>query len=182
MAPEINHGGSVWTPAIAGDGGLYYMTTDAATGRFRLFRADHAYTEHPRVHELAFSDGAHNDVDPYVTPDQSRLIFSSDRGQAAPAKNPGPERLFIAFKPRSGEPLVCPIKVAGFDDPSLSMVEARLSPDNRTLYFASRRLAHADGETTRGDWDNGKANIWEAPFTPTLWRYDGASPRCRRAH
>ena len=181
LADEINHGGSVWTPSVAGNGELYFMATDAATGRFRLYRADHAYADHPRVHELAFSDGAHNDVDPYVTPDQSHLIFSSDRRQAEPAKNPGPERLFIAFKPRGEDPLICPMKVAGFDDPTLSMVEARLSPDRRALYFASRRVAHADGEAPKGTWDNGKSNIWETPFTPALWRFDGASPRCRRA-
>jgi hypothetical protein len=181
LAEEINRGGSVWTPTIAGDGALYYMTTDLGTGRFRLYRAEHAYGDRPHVRELAFSDGAHNDVDPFVTPDQSHLIFSSDRNQATPAKNPGPERLFIAFNPRSKDPLVCAMKVEGFDDPTVSMVEARLSPDLRTLYFASRRLAHAEGETAKGDWDDGKANIWETPFTPALWRFDGASLRCRKA-
>jgi hypothetical protein len=181
LGEAINRGGSVWTPTIAGNGELYYMTTDPGTGRFRLYRADHAYDAHARPYELAFSTGARNDVDPFITPDQSRLIFSSDRGQAAPAKNPGPERLFIAFHPRGKDPLVCPMHVEGFDDPTLSMIEARLSPDRRTLYFASRRVVHVAGETAKGDWDNGKANIWQTAFTPALWRFAGASSRCQRA-
>jgi hypothetical protein len=181
LSDAINHGGSVWTPTIAANGDLYYMATDETTGRFRLHRAQQAYGDHPRVHDLAFSDGAHNDVDPYVTPDQSHLIFSSDRGQADPKKNPGPERLFIAFNPRSRDPLVCPMRVPGWDDPTLSMVEGRLSPNRRTLYFASRRVAHAGAEPPKGAWDNGKTNIWETPFAPPLWRFDGASVRCRKA-
>ncbi len=181
LADAINHGGSVWTPTIAANGDLYFMATDPTSGRFRLHRALQAYGEQPKLHDLAFSDGAHNDVDPYVTPDQSRLIFSSDRGQTGLTKNPGPERLFIVFNPRDRDPLVCPMRVPGWDDATMSMVEARLSPDRRTLYFASRKLAHAAGEASKGAWDNGKANIWETAFSPALWRFDGASERCRRA-
>ena len=33
----------------------------------------------------------------------------------------------------------------------------------------------------KGAWDNGKANIWETPFSPALWRFDGASVRCHKA-
>ena len=181
LAEAINHGGSVWTPSIAANGDLYFMATDEESGRFRLHRAQKAFGDRPEVRDLAFSDGAHNDVDPYVTPDQGRLIFSSDRGQTGLTKNPGPERLFIAFNPRGRDPLVCPMKVPGWDDPAVSMVEARLSPDRRTLYFASRRVVHAQGDAPKGAWDNGKTNIWETPFAPALWRFDGANIRCRRA-
>ncbi|HEX5263206.1 MAG TPA: hypothetical protein VFW13_06750, partial [Phenylobacterium sp.] len=135
----------------------------------------------PQVADLPFSDGAHNDVDPYVTPDEALLIFSSDRGAPTEGGKPGPERLFAVFRPRSRAPLVCPLRLPGWEDPSVSMIEARLSRDRRTLYFASRRLAHGAGEPPRGDWDSGKANIWAAPFTAGLWRFGGASAACMAA-
>lgn len=168
LSSAINVGNSVWTPSIARNGEIYFMATDAQTGRFRIHAA--AQQQSAATRDLAFSTGATNDVDPYIAPDQRFLIFSSDRGAPGKKGLPGPERLFIAFDPAGVHPLVCRMNIPGFEDTSLSEVEARLSPDRTTLYFASRRAAHEKGAPPAGAWDNGKSNIWSIRFTPSLWR------------
>jgi Tol biopolymer transport system component len=176
----VNDQNSVWTPSIARDGALYFMSTDPATGRFRLHVAPSDRGRYAPAQDLAFSSGAFNDVDPAVNPRQEFLVFSSDRASPGTGARAGPERLFIAFGIRGDAPLVCQISIPGWEDASLSQVEARFSPDGRTLYFASRRLAHKTGEPPRGDWDDGKANIWMIPFDAGLWsQAPGASAACR---
>ncbi|MGO4502860.1 hypothetical protein [Dyella sp. 2YAF14] len=51
---------------------------------------------------------------------------------------------------------------------AVSDAEARLSPDHRTLYFASDRLVDIAPGTVRADWDNSKYNIWQIPLAPWL--------------
>jgi hypothetical protein len=179
LPAAINRNDSVWSPALASRGILYFMRTDATTGRFRLQRASGIDDEPLRVADLPFSTGAANDVDPYVTPDEDVLVFSSDRDSTiASADAPGPERLFVVFAPRAANPLVCPLRVRGWEEPSISMVEARLGPGRRTLYFTSRRLVHAPGLPANGPWDTGKANVWSVPFDERLWAFPGASRAC----
>jgi len=67
--------------------------------------------------------------------------------------------------------------IPGCQDTRLSQIEARLSPDRHTLYFASRRLAHVARENPPCDWDNGQANSWEIPLRPTLWNASAARVR-----
>ena len=169
LPPSVNQGSSNWTPAIAGNNALYFMRTDIGSGRFRLFRS--AYNgEYAQAEPLSFSTGEFNDVDPVVDPSERFIIFSSDRAAPGVAPNPGPERLFIAFNPTSAKALICPIVIPGWTNLSESQVEARLSPDGRQLYFASRHPDHQANDPPAGPWDNGKANIWEIPLLSSLWR------------
>jgi hypothetical protein len=180
LSDHVNDQTSVWTPSIARDGALYFMTTDAVTGRFRLHVTSNVHGDYGPVRNLPFSTGQFNDVDPAVDPRGRFLIFSSDRGAPGDGVRAGPERLFIAFEVQKTHPLVCPLMIPGWEDSRLPQIEARLSPDGHTLYFASRRLAYGAGENPRGDWDNGQANIWEIPFRATLWNASaGTSPACR---
>ena len=81
---------------------------------------------------LPFSDGVTGDFDPVVAPDQSYLVFSSQR---APATAAGSE-LFIVFARGEGWSAPQPLGVAG--------VEPRLSPDRAMLYYsAPDRRVHA---------------------------------------
>lgn len=180
LPSTINGSNSVWTPSIAENNDLFFMATDPATGRFRIHLAasarDGGYKA-PR--NVAFSDGQSNDVDPFVDPSERFVIFSSDRGSTPHGALPGPERLFIAFDPLRGHPLVCTLALPGWSDPKLSEVESRMSLDLQTLYFSSRKLAHPTGSAPLGDWDNGKTNIWMVRFGPKLWqKADDASRAC----
>jgi hypothetical protein len=180
LPDRVNDQTSVWTPSIALGGALYFMKTDPVTGRFRLHATSNLHGELGPVRKLPFSTGQFNDVDPMVDPKERFLIFSSDRSAPGDGVRAGPERLFIAFEVQKARPLVCPLMIPGWEDTSLSQIEARLSPDGHTLYFASRRLAHSPGENPRGDWDNGQANIWQIPLRATLWNAaTGTSPACQ---
>jgi hypothetical protein len=177
LPDTINTNTSTWTPSIAADGSLYFMTNDASTGNFRLYRSERREGVYQHAQPLPFSDGRANDVDPAVAADQSFLVFSSDRSSPGPPGKPGTEHLFIVFQRDGAWGAPVAMQFAGSDD-ATSDIEARLSPDQRTLYFSSRRLmpattprdrARAEAEIARMlAWDNGSANIWFIPLAPWL--------------
>jgi hypothetical protein len=49
-----------------------------------------------------------------------------------------------------------------------SDAEPRLSPDGKTLYFSSERVAIEATGQAAANWNNGKYNIWSVPLTPWL--------------
>jgi hypothetical protein len=173
---SVNTGSSVWTPSIAANNDLFFMHTDPNTGRFRLLVAPSRGVGYKKAVPLVFSTGDFNDVDPAIDPQQRFLIFSSDRALPGKADAPGPERLFIAFAPTSPQPLVCPLDIPGWSDPTESQVESRLSPDKKLLYFASRHPDHAANRPPTGAWDNGSTNIWVVALRPALWRARATEP------
>jgi Tol biopolymer transport system component len=170
LPASINANASVWTPSIAANDNLAFMRTDSRSGRFRIFLAkSDGKGDYRSVVPLAFSTGAANDVDPTLDPAERFLIFSSDRDTPGYRDAAGPEHLFIAFRPLSVAPLICPIHLAGWSDPKESEVEPRLNGNETRLYFASRHADHPPGGAPSGAWDNGQANIWVVRFSPALW-------------
>jgi hypothetical protein len=165
LPATINDSESIWTPSIAANGNLYFMKPDRSTARFRLHVASSAGGAYQSPIELPFSTGAFNDVDPMIDSMERWVIFSSDRAAPGPASHPGPERLFIAFDPRGPAPIVCPLSIAGWEDRTFSQIEARLSPDEGTLYFASSR---------------GRSQIWKVKLLPQLWQ-SSSDDQCRHA-
>jgi Tol biopolymer transport system component len=167
LPDAVNPNASTYAPSVAGDGSLWFMTTDEKSGRFRLFRAQYRDGHYLAAVSLPFSDGSSTDVDPAVAPDESFVVFGSGRT---------PKRgidLFIAYRdgpgwsaPRSLDD----INGAGSD------AEARLSPDLETLYFSSDRVEPVAFPRSRRQpeqdsarmqaWDNGNYNIWEVPLAP----------------
>jgi WD40-like Beta Propeller Repeat len=181
LPASINKGSSTWTPSIASNGNLYFMSADEKTGRFRLHLAPMSRGAYKSTRDIIFSTGEFSDVDPMIDPKERFLIFSSDRGRPGTSISPGPERLFIAFKPRSLIPVVCPIKIPGWEDTSLSQVEARLSNAGTTLYFASNHAVHKLNEAPAGSWDDGKTKIWMIHFNARLWGGGSAAhPVCNQ--
>ena len=165
LPAAINDSESIWTPSLAANGNLYFMKPDRSTARFRLHVASSADGAYQPPGDLAFSTGAFNDVDPMVDPKERWVIFSSDRAAPGTASQPGPERLFIAFDPRGSAPIVCSLSIPGWEDATWSQIEARLSPDESTLYFASSRR---------------RPDIWKVRLLPQLWQSSSDS-RCRQA-
>lgn len=170
LPATVNSGTSVYAPSVAADGSLYFMTPDAASGRFRLFRAQMTHDTYSQAQPLPFSDGTITDVDPAVSPDESYLIFGSGR---APKRGID---LFIAF--RDGGSWTRPVHLGDTINTPKSDAEPRLSPDGRTLYFSSERTvpvefprsaANASADLARMQaWDNGNYNIWWVPLVSIL--------------
>jgi Tol biopolymer transport system component len=169
----INSGSSIFSPAIAADGSLYFMRPLADTGRFHMYRAAWRNGQFDQPEPVPFSaPGNYMDVDPAVAPDESFLVFSSNRPPATKAQ------LFIVYRVAGkwGTPLLLPDAI---NRPPANNVEARLSPDLRTLYFSSgytppvhypNSRDHTGKMLEQGMWLNGNANIWYVPIDDLVRR------------
>ena len=147
----VNADASTFAPSVAADGSLWFMHPVADGRRFRLYRAQWRDGRFESPRPLPFSDGSTTDVDPAVAPDESFVVFGSSR---APARDMD---LFIAF--REGASWSAPRHLGEGVNSAGSDAEARLSPDERTLYFSSERRSAASADRDV-DWNNGKYNIW----------------------
>lgn len=75
-----------------------------------------------------------NDIDPTIAADESFIVFSSrDRG------GEGQGDLFVSFRYATGI-WTTPKNLGTPVNSSFSEIATGLSPDNRTLYFASNRI------------------------------------------
>lgn len=130
LPDTVNGGTSIYAPALAADGSLYFMQPDPATGHFRLYLSHAEHGRYQAAHPLSLSDGQISDYDPAIAPDQSFIIFSSDRLPSTATAS----AIFIAFATDGGWGTPIPLGVSG--------TESRLSPDRATLYFngADKRI------------------------------------------
>jgi hypothetical protein len=177
--PEtVNFCPRVFKPTIAADGSVYFMAMEQGK-KFRLVRSQYSGGTYQKAEPLPFSDGAignTGDVDPEIAPDESFLLFSSDGRRPGDTEH---EHLFIVFHQSGSWGNVTPIRYTGDDqNRSSNDNESRLSPDRKTLYFASDRSlpAHfprtpeqAQQDLKRMElWDNGYSNVWFMPIAPWL--------------
>ena len=132
--PEvINSNSSVFSPSIAADGSLYFMKAENG-GKFHIYRAPMRDGKYDTPQLASFSTPDYGDFDPAVAPDESYLIFSSGRPPA-----PKTSDLFIVF--RTGQGWGGPIDLRSAISENVYGIEARLSPDGKTLYFSNSRNA-----------------------------------------
>lgn len=124
LPDTVNDGASIYAPAVAADGSLYFMKPDPSTGHFRLYLSRAARGQLQSAQPLPFSDGQVSDYDPAVAPDQSFIVFSSDRPPSAATDS----AIFVAFATARGWSAPVPLGPSG--------TESRLSPDRATLYFS----------------------------------------------
>ena len=172
LPATVNISNRVYKPSIARNGDLYFMSDigPGGTPHWRLFVARHTGDGYATAEPLAFSGPDDNDVDPFIAPDQSYVVFSSNtRGDI----HDGHEHLFLATRTGPGWSNVMPIRydgdTAGSDDG-----EAQVSPDGRTLYFTSSRVTPMARVRTRTEtqeglrrmaaWDNSNNNVWTLPM------------------
>jgi hypothetical protein len=172
----INGNSSVFSPALAANGSLYFMQPSGAKSHFHIFRSRLTHGEYEPPVAVSVSAGEDvGDFDPVVAPDESFMVFSSarltDKGTS----------LFIAFQKNDGwstpaymDSVVSP--------PMTGNIEARLSPDHRTLYWSSTRVVPPQSNSDRAAaerslremeaWNNGLANVWSV----ALDHWIGAGP------
>lgn len=160
----INSHIATYSPSISADGTLYFMQPTGSATRFHLFCAKLRNGTYDTPVQLPFStNDSTGDFDPAVSADGSFIIFSSAR---APAKATS---LFVAFRDAKGswsEPQYMGDSV----NSGAPNIEARLSPDNHTLYFSNTWVAPVSQPQTvaqtksalaaMSSWANGLQNIW----------------------
>ncbi|RUL77573.1 TolB family protein [Dyella choica] len=125
LPDSINSNSAIYSPAVAGDGSIYFNQPDPLTRKSHVYRAQAKRNGFETPVALSISDGSHPGYDVAVAPDESFLVFSANRVPAEKDQS----LLFVAFR-RNGkwtEPQAL--------DPHLEGIEARLSPDLKTLYF-----------------------------------------------
>ena len=172
LPDTVNRSGNVFSPSIAANGDLYFMEAVGEGMHFRLFMSalkDGVYQ--PAV-ALAFTAGEWGGVDSAVAPDESFMVFSSNR-PPTPAQQ---QDLFIVFRKDGqwGEPQHLPDAINAWA-PS---IEARLGPDGHTLYFTSSHVVPAaypkdaaaaqQGLADMQTWNTGLGDIWQVDLTDYL--------------
>jgi Tol biopolymer transport system component len=117
----INANTSVFSPAIASDGTLYFMRASGKQGRFHIFVSSPPY----RTSKLApFASAVSAEFDPTVTSDGSTVVFSSTR---APLPK-GTSHLFVTY--RHGSSWTTPRDLgAAINGITPHNIEARILPD-----------------------------------------------------
>jgi Tol biopolymer transport system component len=143
LSSAINVNDAVFSPAVTADGSLYFMRADDGGGVFHIYRSQFRHGRYETPVRAAFSNTTFADYDPAVAPDESFLIFSSSRPPA-----PHVTDLFIVFRTANGWSDPVDLRVALSGD--VHGIEARLSPDLKTLYFTGPRPASAGGDPNTG--------------------------------
>jgi hypothetical protein len=157
LSALINTDSSEFSPSIAPDGSLYFMKADSGQ-HFHLYRAQMRQGVLEAPIRLPFSQTPYGDFDPAVGPKEAYLVFSSPRPSLPDSLHK--THLFIVFREGTGwtEPLdlrtALPASVYG--------IEAHLSPDGKTLYYANGLSAAAGGGV------KGVESIWSIDLTPLL--------------
>ncbi|HEY6621838.1 MAG TPA: hypothetical protein VIY68_20030 [Steroidobacteraceae bacterium] len=143
LPDTINFGTAVFSPSVSAGGDLYFMRADEKTGFFHLFRSQYQSGSYLPAERVSVVDTTTDEVDPAIAPDESFLVYSSSH----PAKH-DPKRLFIAFRIAHG--WSTPQDLGDEVDEAGSNLEARLSPDHRTLYFSTNTVPPVSFPTSRG--------------------------------
>jgi hypothetical protein len=155
LSNVVNATSATYSPAVAGDGSVYFNRPDPYTWKSHIYRAQAHGGTFLEPEPLSISDGNIADFDAAVPADESFVVFSSSR---PPATGKGPV-LFVSYR-RAGK-WIEPKPLA----PIIAGLEARLSPDQRTLYFETELPAAKEGQAD--------ARIFQIPLLMTAPKSDG---------
>jgi Tol biopolymer transport system component len=171
LPATINQGNATFSPSIAADGSLYFMQPDPKTGYFHLFRSQRQGDTYLPAVRINVGTDQSEDVDPAVSSDESYLVYSSNQ-----LADRGPKRLKLVFRQKNG--WSAPQDLGDEVNEHGSNIEARLSPDGRTLYFSTNTVPpesypHSVEGARRSlalmeVWANGSQNIWFVSLAPWL--------------
>jgi Tol biopolymer transport system component len=127
----ININTSTFSPALASDGTLYYMSQAGTPSHFHLYASKKEAGSYNASSPLPFFDNRYSDFDPTVAADNSFLIFGSNRPHSKKDGN----GLFITYN--RGGTWTPPQDLGDAVNPNNDATEPRLGPDSHTLYFSS---------------------------------------------
>ena len=121
-------------PTISDNGNIYFFDNrEEGSGREDIYISEYKNGKYQSPYCLGQEiNSRNNEVDPFIAPDESYLIFSSDRN--------GKGGLFISYK--NGENWTKPCYM-GDDIGSGESICPSVSSDGRFLFFTSRRKKHS---------------------------------------
>jgi len=168
LGPAVNSDGNELYPSVTRDGILYFSATRPAHPGSHIYRSRLLGSKYGQPELLSFSTQA-NDLDSTIATDESFLVFiSRDRGGL------GAGDLYVSFRRPDGNWSTPKNLEAPISSP-FHEIATGLSPDNRTMYFASNRIDGSPARTKRVNYkqlenelhaiQNGLMNIYEVNIT-----------------
>jgi Tol biopolymer transport system component len=140
LPAPVNSPTSEWHASLTEQGVLYFASErDGARLRADLYRAEPVNGAYPKVEKLPSAiNTEYNDCDPLIAPDESYLIFHSNRPGGY-----GEHDLYISFRDRHGQwsapkNMGPDINSAGWE------MAPSLTPDGRYLFFTRRKAFQTD--------------------------------------
>ncbi len=162
----INAVPMVYNPSVAANGAIYFSgNLPDGGGRNQVYRSVPVNGIYGTPERLSFSDVKWNNLDPSIAPDESFIIFGSNRLANFD--------IFICFQKNGtwGEP----VKLGDDINTTFGSNAASLGPDGHTLYFTSSRRKPITFPKTRetskdvdkrlNSVENGNRNIWMADIS-----------------
>lgn len=143
LPPPVNTLSSEWHASLARNGVLYFGSErDGGRLQADIFRAVPENGAYPSVEKLPSPiNTEYNDCDPLIAPDESWLIFHSNRPGGY-----GEHDLYISFRDRRGR-----WSAPGNMGPSINTagweMAPSLSPDARYLFFTRRKAFQTDEQS-----------------------------------
>jgi hypothetical protein len=128
LISPVNPGSSVWSPSVTSDGTIYFFSTDDLHIHYAK-KKDGAYSN---IEKLQSPINDYNDVEPYIAPDESYLIFCSDNRP----DGLGQSDLYISFKTNSG--WTSPKNLGPKINSGEIELTHKMTPDNKYLLFMRR--------------------------------------------
>ena len=128
LGPGVNTDGYENYPAVAANGALYFARRGQKTGN-DLYRAPKVGNGYPQAEPLAALNTDQTDADPFIAPDESYIIFSSDRPGGLERAISTSASIAAAAGPRPTS-LGPKVNSATYEYTPL------VSPDRRYLYFS----------------------------------------------
>jgi hypothetical protein len=167
LPDSVNSNSAIYSPAVTGDGSLYFNQPDPLTHKSRVYRAQATATGFQTPEPMSFSDGPGSAYDVAVAPDESFLVFSSGRAPAT-----GDQSLvFVSFR-RDGR-WSTPVAL----QPLIEGIEARLSPDLTTLFISTETPSTTPEVTSSAP---SASRIFRIPLHRISDNVFGDLPRTRR--
>ncbi len=131
--------GEEYAHSITSEGTLYFSSSQGGSTNWNLLRSKKVNGAYTRPELLPYSINSVGYEDgPYVAPDESFLIFDSQR----PDGLGGGIDLYISFK-KEGEGWMIPVNMGPKINSHAAERFARLSPDGKYFFFGSTRNASA---------------------------------------
>jgi Tol biopolymer transport system component len=168
IGSPVNSDGNESYPSVTRDGTLYFESSRAEHPGIHIYHSHLVNGEYSQPELLPFSNQG-NDLNPSVATDEAFIVFcSSSRGGS------GGLDLFVSFH-RPDRSWSEPRNLGSSINSNSSDSATGLSPDNRTLYFASDRIDGPLTRTRRVDYrqlenelhaiQNGESNIYDVDIS-----------------
>lgn len=184
LSSEINSGDSILYPSFAADGTLYFIRSmDKVTRIFRSIYREGRYAA-PELVSLPGDSTTVFDSDPSIAPDQSFLVFASNRPDSL-----GSNDLYISF--REGEKWCSPIHFGEPINSTQAELATALSPDGKTLYFTSSRISVKQPRVSRitaetfqaevAGYENGVPHLFQTDLAAWIIHHQHDKAACEAA-